>query len=75
METDPRSTLMFMPDGGTDMRKLPFPRSEFRHSYGPAHAHINMRGIISFHLEKAAKGLIVPQKGPIVPLETTKADS
>jgi len=29
-----------------------------------AHAHINMRGIISFRLEKAAKGLIVP---PITP--------
>jgi len=29
-----------------------------------AHAHINMRGIISFHLEKAAKGLIVPPIRP-----------
>jgi TnpA family transposase len=39
------------------------------------HAHINMRGIISFHLEKAAKGLIVPPKGQIVPITLTKADS
>jgi TnpA family transposase len=29
-----------------------------------AHAHINMRGIISFRLEKAAKGLIVPPIRP-----------
>jgi TnpA family transposase len=33
-----------------------------------AHAHINMRGVISFHLEKAAKGLIVPSKGQVVPV-------
>ena len=31
-----------------------------------AHAHINMRGVISFHLDKAAKGLIVPAKAPFV---------
>ena len=30
------------------------------------HAHINMRGIISFPLEKAAKGLIVPQRSQFV---------
>jgi len=29
-----------------------------------AHAHINMRGILSFHLEKAATGLIVPSIKP-----------
>ncbi len=31
-----------------------------------AHAHINMRGVISFHLDRAAKGLIVPAKAPFV---------
>jgi hypothetical protein len=31
-----------------------------------AHAHINMRGVISFHLDRAAKGLIVPAKAPLV---------
>ena len=31
-----------------------------------AHAHINMRGVISFHLDRAAKGLIVPSKAPFV---------
>ena len=30
------------------------------------HAHINMRGIISFPLEKAAKGLIMPPKSQSV---------
>ena len=30
------------------------------------HAHINMRGIISFPLEKAAKGLIVPQRVQVI---------
>ena len=32
-----------------------------------AHAHINMRGTISFPLNKAAKGLIVPPKALVVP--------
>jgi TnpA family transposase len=40
-----------------------------------AHAHINMRGIISFRLEKVAKGLIVPPGGPVVTEEHIKADS
>jgi hypothetical protein len=31
-----------------------------------AHAHINMRGVIAFHLDRAAKGLIVPAKAPFV---------
>ena len=40
-----------------------------------SHAHINMRGVISFHLEKAAKGLIVPSKGQVVPVSYIEADS
>ena len=40
-----------------------------------SHAHINMRGVISFHLEKAAKGLIVPSRGQVVPVSYIKADS
>ena len=39
------------------------------------HAHINMRGVISFHLDRAAKGLIVPVRAPLVPVGYTKADS
>ena len=39
------------------------------------YAHINMRGIIAFPLEKAAKGLIVPPTGPIVAAGHVKADS
>ena len=39
------------------------------------HAHINMRGVISFHLDRAAKGLIVPVKAPVVPVSYSKADS
>ena len=27
-----------------------------------AHVHISMRGVISFHLDRAAKGFIVPAK-------------
>lgn len=38
------------------------------------HAHINMRGTISFQLEKAAKGLIVPAKAPLTPGHPAKAD-
>ena len=49
-----------------DKKPDEFPDSVVAHLAPIGHAHINMRGIISFPLEKAAKGLIVPPKSQIV---------
>ena len=51
-----------------------FPDSVITHLAPIAHAHINMRGVISFALDRAAKGLIVPTKAPFVPGNYAKAD-
>ena len=52
-----------------------FPDSAVAQIAPIAHAHINMRGVISFHLDRAAKGLIVPAKAPFVPEDRRKSDS
>ena len=48
-----------------------FPDSVITHLAPIAHAHINMRGVISFALDRAAKGLIVPTKARLF-RETTQ---
>lgn len=52
-----------------------FPDSVVAQLAPVGYAHINMRGTISFPLEKAAQGLIVPTKAPVAPTNPAKADS
>ena len=49
-----------------DQKPDELPDSVVAHLAPIGHAHINMRGIISFPLEKAAKGLIVAPRSQIV---------
>lgn len=51
-----------------------FPDSVVAHLAPIGHAHINMRGIISFRLEKAAEGLIVPTSSSLQLAVPGKAD-
>jgi TnpA family transposase len=57
-----------------DKKPDEFPDSVASHVAPTAHAHINMRGIITFRLERAARGLIVPARSPADADSLTKAD-
>jgi TnpA family transposase len=57
-----------------DQKPDEFPDSAVSKVAPISHAHINMRGILSFNLQKAAKGLISAQNRSDAPSNLTKAE-